>query len=244
MDTRIRMHLERAQRVADFSREHPWDVPGYEAASQRLEERLTRALALVGQEFTGRRTRQAAVAKRLALRAQIASDLQLIAGIARTAGKESVGAPIVLRFPGPRQNQLAFLTGARQAVEAAGREAELLTRYGLPEGLLTTVSTRLDEFARLMQERDEASRGHVFARADLRAMVKDVKVVVDQLHTLNRHRFRTDGAARAAWDSSRALRVPTRAAGSAPIAELSTGADPLGAGHSALALPPGESTRH
>lgn len=235
MDTRIRMHLERAQRVAGFSREHPWDMPGYQAAFTRLEDRLTRAMAIAGQEVGGRLARRAAVAKRHALRQQVAADLQLIAGVARIAGKESVGTPIVIRYPGPRRNQLQFLTGARQAVQAAADNLELLARYGLPDGLLELVNTRLDEFASLLRERDEAGRGHVFARADLQALVKDVKVVVDQLHTLNRHRFRTDPAARAAWDSSRALRapLPTPSAGGT----LPGGTDPL-------ALPPGESARH
>lgn len=242
MDTRTRMHLERAQRVADFSREHQWDEPGYQAAFSRLEERLIHALSIAGQEIGGRRARQAAVAKRVALRALIASDLQLIAGIARTAGQESVGVPIILRTPGPRQNQLAFLTGARKAVEFAALEAELLRKYGLPEGLLEKVGARLDEFAALLQERDEAGRGHVFARANLRAVVKDVKVVVDQLHTINRHRFRTDSAARTAWDSSRALRLPSRTPTAA--SETSPAAAPLGAGAATLALPPGEATRH
>jgi hypothetical protein len=220
MDTLMRKHLERALRVADFTRQHPSELPGYQDALARLEDRLAQISVVLQEEIGSRRGVKAAIAERLELRAQLAAELQMVAGIARTAGRESVGTPIVLRYPGPQRNQVQFLNGARQVVARAAAEEELLTRFGLPAGHLTSMASGLDTFAALLRQRDEASRGHVGARARLHALARELKAVVDQMDSINRFRFRKEPAMLAMWRTTRDLRVGTRkAAGATPAAE-------------------------
>jgi len=178
MDRIGRKHVERAQRVADFARQYPSDLPGYQAALDRIDERLARATEVAQEEVANRRAEQAVIAEQLELRGQITAELQFVAGIARTAGRESVGTPIVLRYPGPQRNQLQFLTGARQVVAKAATEEEQLRRFGLSADQLTTLSAELDGFARLLSLREGASRTHIGARRQLHALTADLKVVV------------------------------------------------------------------
>jgi len=230
MDARIRRQLERATRVAEFSREHPSDAPGYQAALTQLDARLSQATT-VAQQFAGSGlARKAAIAARQSLRRTITAGLQLLAGLARTAGAESIGAPIVIRFPGPKQNQHEFLNGARLAVETARGQQELLVKYGLPEEHLDQVSRDLDEFAGLLAKRNEAGRSKVSARAALRQVAGEILVVIRQLHVINRFRYREDPAALAAWTTSADIGVGPRRkaeipAGEAPLA-LPAGEDP------------------
>jgi hypothetical protein len=223
MDTRIRKQLERATRVAEFSREYPSDVAGYEAALARLEERLARADTVAKQFAGGRLARTAAVAERQQLRQGLTAGLQLLAGIARTAGQEAIGAPIMIRYPGPKQNQHEFLGGARLAVETAREREELLVKFGLPAEHLAELAAGLDEFAGFLSRRNEAGRSSVAARAELRAVTKEILSVVRQLHSINRFRFRQDPAALAAWSTSADIRVGPRkpavtTQGEAPLA--------------------------
>jgi len=210
MDTRIRKHLERARRVAEFSRQYPSTLPGYAPAVAKLEERLTRATVVAEQETGNRLLGRAAVAKRAALRGTLTTDLQLMAAIARTAGTESVGTPIVIRYPGPQRNQLQFVNGARMAVAKAVEEMGLLEKYGLTTEHLAAITAGLDQFSRLISERDLASRDHVANRLELRTLVRELKIVVDQLHAFNRHRFQSDLAAMGAWSTTRGIREVSR----------------------------------
>lgn len=163
MNTQTRKQLERASRIALFCRERPADLPGYQPAVSRLEDRLARAGNLAGEATASRLAGKAAIAERHELRKRIVADLQMLAGIARTAGVESVGTPIVIRYPGPRRNQVQFLSGARVAVQSAREQEELLIKYGLPPGQLQQLSARLDQFASLLDRRDHAIQGRLGA---------------------------------------------------------------------------------
>ncbi|MCL4866035.1 MAG: hypothetical protein KJZ47_09100 [Gemmatimonadales bacterium] len=230
MNRMVGKHVDRARRVAEFARQHPSDLPGYQAALERIEERLARVTEVAQEEVGSVREERAAVARRLELREQLTADLQMVAGIARIAGRESVGTPIVLRYPGPRRNQLQFLNGARQVVVAATEREELLIGYGLPVGHLAALSGDLDRFAELLGERDAASRAHVGDRQQLLVLAQELRLVVEQMHVINRYRFRKDRALMAMWQAARDLRAGsgkgqgTRASGSEPLA-LPAGGD-------------------
>lgn len=213
MDIRTRKHIERALRVVDFARQHPADLPGYQDALVRLQDRLGRVAEAAEEEFGKRRAVSAAVAKRETLRLEIAAELRMLAGLARTAGVESVGTPILLRYPGPRENQVQFLSGARRVVEEASAQEELLTRYGLPAGHLETIRTGLAEFATLIAERDEASRAHVGARLRLHKAISEIREVVEQMHAINLFRFRHQPDQLGMWRSARSLRLSSRQRG-------------------------------
>jgi len=212
MDKMMRKHVERALRVADFARQHPSDLPGHTTALTRLEVELGRVAEVAQEETATRRSEMAAIAERKELGDQLAAELQMLAGIARVAGTESVGTPIVLKYPGPRKNLLQFLDGARTVVATAKAQEELLVKFGLPAGHLESLSAGLDRFAGLVSARDAAGRAHVGARVQIRSVARNLKLIVEQMHTINRFRYRKDAALMAMWRTSRDLRVATRKA--------------------------------
>ncbi len=235
MEARTKLQVERAARVIGFSREHPSDVPGYQAAVSKLEERLTHTRKMAQQQIGSGLEGKGALADRNTLARLIVAGLQLLAGIARAAGVESAGTPKRIKYPGPRRNQVQFLSGARVAVEATEGELERLIAFGLPADHLTTLRQRLDQFGEFLAKRDETARARIAARAEMRTLTREMRALVEQLDALNRHRFLGATATMAVWRSTRRLRAPIPApSSSSEPAQLATGT-------AAVMLPPGPS---
>ncbi len=199
MNIRMRKQMEMATRVLVYSREHPSDVAGYQAAVTRLTERLAQADAAGQQQVAQQLLSKGAIAERSELREDISADLRLIAAIATTAGIESVGTPWVIQYPGPRQNNLQFLSGGRVALAHAREQEELLLKYGLASGHLDTLATRLDAFEALVVRRVAATEARVASTGALRDLRRDLLAIVDQLGAINQHRFQGDEQALSAW---------------------------------------------
>lgn len=234
MEARTKLQVERVARVIGFSREHPSDLPGYQAAVSNLEERLARTRKMADQQVGSGLEGKGAIADRAALARLIVADLQLLAGIARSAGLESAGTPMRISYPGPRRNQVQFLSGARVAVAETEKELERLVSFGLPADHLTTLSKRLDEFQVLLERRDEKLRARIGARGELRTLSKEMQLLVEQLHTLNRYRFLGDASTLAVWRSTRKLRIGNGSAtANGEPAQLDAGSNPI-------MLPPGQ----
>lgn len=229
MDTRSRKQIERASRVVVFAREHRSEVPAEQVAVGQLEERLARAETVMQGARASQLGQREAIVERMALRSIIADRLQLLAVIARSAGIESLGAPIVIQFPGPRDNQVEFVNGARQAVTAATEREELLVKYGLHAGFLAELTGKLDEFTRLLHARDEAAQAKVGFHRELGKVLKDIRMAIQQLHASFRLRLRDDPGALRAWATAADVRIGPRRIAATPE------------GEAPLALPPGES---
>lgn len=228
MDRVMRKQLERAARVMGFCRDNAADLDGFQSAISRFEETMGRATAAAHGELTARLAVREAVAERNGLAAVIHADLRLLARLARTAGEQALGTPIVIRHPGPKQNQVQFLNGARVAVETGRERQELLGQYELPAGHLDRISAQLDTFAEWITRRDAAARAHIAARRRMQHLAKELTLVLDQLHALIAHRFRAEPASLGAWSSASGIRLRRRKS-----AEL---ASPVPA---QAALPPG-----
>lgn len=222
MDTRSRKQIERASRVIVFAREHRSEVAAEVVAVSRLEERLTRAEAVAQGARASQLAEQEAIVERTALRSAIADRLHLLAVIARSAGAESPGTPIVIQFPGPRHNQVEFANGARQAVAAATEREEVLVKYGLPAGFLAELTGMLDAFGQFLNARDEAGQAKVAARRELRMVLQEIRLAIQQLHASFRLRFRDDPGVLRAWATAADMRIGPRrlatAEGEAPLA--------------------------
>lgn len=210
MQKRLRKQLERASRVLVFCREHAADLTGYQDVVTRLEEQITRADGIAGQATaTGLATREA-MAERDQLRAEVNAGLRLLSRIARSAGQEAVGAPIVIAFPNPGSNVREYLYGARLAVATAQEREPLLEKHGLPAGFLAELSTRLDSLGRLLTRRDESAQATVFAHRDLKTVTSGLVLTVAQLHAIASYRFRGNPAALRTWATASDIRIGPR----------------------------------
>lgn len=212
METRVRKQIERASRVMIFCRERPSDLPGYDLAVTRLRELLSRAASLAQEHLTSSLATREAVAERNALRGRSYVGLLMLARIARMAGIEVLGTPIVVRLPGPRQSLKAFLTGARAAISTGREREELLVKYGFPPGQLDILEQEIDALEAFNTRRDEFSQGKVIAREALSTATREMVMVVRQLHAINAFRFRDDPAELRGWAHASDIRVGSRKA--------------------------------
>lgn len=209
MDSAIRHKLDMAGRVRDFCRTHPDPTnPGYTAAVDQLEEKLTRAITLAQQQVSGQLTVTGAVASTQELRQEIKDIVDLLAGIARAASRELPELKAgITRLPLNVGHQ-ELLTNARVALATATAHQDLLVRHGLAAHVLETFGGTLDEFEKAINERHGGRLSHVGARADLEAVTADIMALVDQLAAINRFRFRNDAESLAAWKSARNVAWP------------------------------------
>jgi hypothetical protein len=91
MKAMLRRRLERAMRVRDFLRAHKTEDVAELAALVRLEELITRAEALAGQQLGGLIIERAAAAQRERVRRALQMKLlRYLARVAAVAGKENV----------------------------------------------------------------------------------------------------------------------------------------------------------
>jgi hypothetical protein len=201
--------VEMAGRVRDFCRTHtdPTNA-GYTAAVARLEDRLIRIQALAEQQVSGRLTVTGAVATTQDLREEIRDTMNLLIGIARAAAREEPDLRAgITRLPVNVSHQEA-LTRGRVAVATAETHRELLVKYGMSDNLLEEFSAKLDEFDKVVNERNAGRAAHVGARADLSAVKQEIMDLVGQIGALTRYRYRNDAEPLAAWKSARNVAWP------------------------------------
>lgn len=210
MDALIRIKLEVGGRVVGFCRAHPSDNPGLNEAVDRLEGLLARAKSLDAQHRKGEIVVRASVLNKTDLRVTIRDGIALVAGLAGIASEEQPDLEVRIRTPLLKDNQPAFVTASRVAVEQARSVEPLLRTYGLPETLLTELSAALDRFETEVAVKETGRNTQVGATADLDKVTGQVMRILRQLDRLNRHRFRGNAELLAAWTRARNLPYPAR----------------------------------
>ncbi|MEO8636430.1 MAG: hypothetical protein ABI587_14240 [Gemmatimonadales bacterium] len=210
MQAVIRRRLDRIDRVFGFSQQHLTEVKGYVAAVTQLGEQLKRVQVLTTQSEAGDLTEDASTALKTELRRVIEEDH--LAHFVRIAHSVTPSDPELkkrFRMPERKVSLQAFLPAARAlAAEAASRK-ELLIGEGLPETFLEDLNTALDGYAEAVNQQDIGRASHVGARAELRALTKEMGLLVRRLDSINRYRFRNNAELLAAWNSVRSMSWPS-----------------------------------
>jgi hypothetical protein len=210
MNAVIRCKLDMAERAYDFCRVLPVWNQGYTAAVQRLEKLRNRMHTLAQQQVAGRLSVTGAVLNTERLRREIHDSIAMLAGLARSTAQEA--PELRVRIAGLRLNlsHQVFLTRARVAAETASSHRDVLIRYGMPETFLDDLGATLDRFEQTINEKHAGQAAHVGARADLSAVSDEIMLLVGQLDSLNRLRFRNNAELLAAWKSARDVAWRTR----------------------------------
>jgi hypothetical protein len=203
MRNETRLVLDMGSRIGAFSQAHPFDNPGYTAAVTRLEAQLARAETLLQQEVSGHLEVSASVASKKEVRNTINGELLFLGGIAAAAAAEEPGLAERLQTPAGNVSHRRFLTEARVAVAQALPRKSLFLKYGMTGDLLEGLTTQLDQFEQLINQKNAGRAAHVGARADLERATEAIMRIADQLDALNRFRLRNDAELLAAWKSVR-----------------------------------------
>jgi hypothetical protein len=233
MDARVKWKMEMASRVLAYAREHPSDAAGYQAAVGKLVERLEASSVMAQRQTTSRLLTRGAIAERQAVRRGLTAELQLLTAVARTAGIESVGTPVVIRYPGPKASNIQFADGTRAAIQLGREQEELLVRHGLPADHLDRLTSKLGTFSGLLGRRDEVKVARIDAGSQLKQLAGELVRVADEIGAFNRFRYQNDPAALVAWRHARKLPKSARQVVPPVVPQVGNGA--------LRALPPGQS---
>jgi hypothetical protein len=200
-----------AERVRDFLRAHKTDGVGEGLGLAKLEELLTRAEALAGQQRAGVVAARSATQQRLKVRHALQSKLLLyLRAVGAVAAKENAELALQFRLPPSNASQQALLTAARGMWTKATAQKELLVSRGMAPTLLDDLAAALGEFEKTLEATREGRRNHVGASADLQAVAAEIAEQVRLLDGLVRYRFGDNAELMGAWASARNVVGPFR----------------------------------
>ena len=224
MKATLRRRFERAMRVRDFLRAHKTEGVAEAAGLAHLEELLTRAEVLAGQQLAGLIVERAATAQRERVRRALHTQLlRFLAGVGAVAGKENVELAAQFQLSHAPVPDQALLTMARGMLEHATAQKELLQSRGMSETLLDDIATAVAEFEKTLEATREGRRDHVGASTDLEAIVSEIGEQVRLLDGLVRYRFGNNAELMGAWRSARNVAGPFK---STPKPEVGAGETP------------------
>ena len=160
-----RIVRRRLDRVCAFSQQHLTEVKGYTEAVTQLGEQLSRVRELTMQSEAGDLAEDAFTAQKTVLRRVIEKDqLEHIVRIAHSVTPSD-----------PELKKRFKLVGE-----------------GLPETFVEELNAALDGFEKAVNEKTTGRASHVGARAELKALTREMGLLVRRLDSINRYRFRND----------------------------------------------------
>lgn len=199
-----------AARVRDFLRTHKTDGVGEGLGLARLEELITRAETLAAQQRSGLVVTRAATLQRAEIRELLKTKLlKYLRAVGVVAARGNVEFAAHFRLPA-KSNHQAFLTAARQMLNTATAQKDVLIGEGMSGTLLDDLTVKLAEFEKTLEASRAGRREHVEASADLEAVASEIAERVRMLDGLVRYRFGDNPALMEGWASARDVLGPFR----------------------------------
>jgi hypothetical protein len=209
MNSNLRLKVAMAVRVRDFLRANPF---GYDPADQvaaRFVEKVGRAQELLTQENQGDEAARKSVRHRRGLRQQMTRlPLRHVLKIAKSVSAVHPDVASGRRRPGLYKNEEAFQAGVRAIVQEAQANRELFLQHGLSEESLVELDELLKTYEASISETNAGRRAHTGARAELRAVSRELMRMLQQLDGIVLYRYRDKPSLVGAWDSARNIAWP------------------------------------
>lgn len=204
MRAEVRRKLKMVGRVREFCRSHPSQAANAKVLIDRLEERLTRADALVTQQRSGRIMAHAATLRRDELRRALQlALLPYLVKVGESAAREVPDLRERFQLPKAGVTNPVFLNAVRAMLDEALSNRDPLLKNGLEEGFLEVLEKTVTELEAVTESGHTGRREHVGASADLETVTVELMELVGQLDAQTRYRFRNDAENLAAWKSAR-----------------------------------------
>ena len=211
MRAQLRRRLEMAERVRDFLRAHKTDGVGEGLGLAKLEELLSRAQVLAGQQRVGVAMTRQATKHRIEVRRALQSKiLRYLRVVGRVAAKQN--GELANEFPLPPSNasDKALVTAAQATLEKATARKDVLVSLGMSPQVVDDLGKALGEFERTLEASREGRREHVGASADLEAIGAEIAEQVQLLDGVVQYRFGDDAELMGAWASAHNVVGPPR----------------------------------
>ena len=218
MNAVVRRRLDMAARVRDFLRTHKTDGVGEGLGLAKLEDLITRAETLAAQQRSGLVVTRAATLQRAEIRELLKTKLlKYLRAVGVVAARGNVEFAAHFRLPA-KSNHQAFLTAARQMLNTATAQKDVLIGEGMSGTLLDDLTVKLAEFEKTLEASRAGRREHpslrsgqvVEASADLEAVASEIAERVRMLDGLVRYRFGDNPALMEGWASARDVLGPFR----------------------------------
>lgn len=203
MRATTRRQLSMAEKVLDFSKEHPATDPGYAGVISRLEQTLTRANTLAREAVDTTEGELLAVRRRTAIRRQLQAQFRHLAGVAVAASTDHAGLDALFRAPSSRLANRLFLAKARILQARIPEHEEALRAFALGESFVADLEAALAEFEKLGETANLDRVIHIGARRDLRRATAECLELIGALDGFNRARFAADAKLLTAWEAAR-----------------------------------------
>lgn len=210
MDALIKAKLQVGDRVVAFHHDHPPMNEGMRVAVVTLEAALAEARRLDEMHRSGKTAAHVSVLTKAGLRVTIRDGISLLVGLAESAMDVRKDVQIVIRAPYLKADAEQFVNDSREALIQARGAEEILTGFGLPEGLLADLDAAITQLTSRNREKELGRNMQVGATAGLDRVTAEVMRVLRQLDRLNRFRYRRDPDGLAAWQRARTLPYPKR----------------------------------
>jgi hypothetical protein len=210
MRNTIQKRLDMAGRVVEFSHAHPGSDPSYNAVLQRLEAAIEKADQLARQQMGGETTVHSSTKRRRELRRALQDQLRHLARVGDVVAKSHPELVRHFRLPLSTASGQAYRTAARQMLEEAQANRDLLLQFGMASTLLDDLGKALMEYDESVEQAQAGRRAHIGAVAELAVVSAEIMDDVQLFDGLNRYRFRTNADLRAEWESARNIVASAR----------------------------------
>jgi len=213
MDSDLRRKIEMAVRVRDFLRTRPFGAPNADGVIVRFDERVGRGQVLIEQVEAGERAVRGSIATRGELRRELSTEvLRHLARIARAAAKEKSDVAEKFKLPRAHGSEQEFRATARTIAAEIAANKELFLKHGMWEGAVDHLDSLLDRYDQAVADGHAGRAAHTGARAELKALGRELMAMVKQLEGMLLMKFRDDPNLKGAWASARNVAWPTSTA--------------------------------
>lgn len=155
MDRQVRRKLAMATRVRTFSRAHPSADPNYTLVLDRLDGTIDRIEELAKQQEGGYMSNHSAAVRRTDLRRRLqAGLLRYLVTAVEDVGSEVPTVGEKFRIPKSNATHSAFRASAREMLDTARANQDLLVKHGMSATLLDDLDAAVKEFDASLEETD------------------------------------------------------------------------------------------
>lgn len=193
-----------AVRVRDFSHAHPSADPSFVSILGRLEEAISRTVALEGQQTGGFLSKHSSTVRRRDVRRRLREGLlRHLVTIAEDASAEQPQLLEMFRLPPQSASHGAFQNLSRKLLEQGVAQKELLVKHGLSDKLLDDLTAAVADLDASLAETNGGLNNHVLAGAELRRVSDEIMQLVAMMDGVNRYRFEREPQLMVAWESAK-----------------------------------------
>lgn len=211
-------------RVLNHTDAHPDDEPGFTVLVAQLKALSARIAQVVTEQRAGQvDSRASASRKRELRRDMLAVPIAHLARIGALAAREQHELGKTFLFKPTAGTFVAFQSAARQMLEQAQANKEVLVKHGLSESVLVEFGKQVDEFDASVTLGSQGRTVHTAATRELDALTKEVRRIVRAMDARNRQRFQKDRKALEQWVSARTILGTPRGSATEPETPVQEG---------------------